>query len=73
MLGTSSTGLHLSRHSLMLVMTNGSTVSAASTVAVAADVHGQTCTRLDNGAILGQIIDGVGAEDTLTGLAGSGQ
>ena len=73
MLCISSTGLCLSLHSVVVVMTDGSTVSASSAVAVSANVHGKTGAGFNDSVVLSQIFDWVCAVDSLVGLAGLSQ
>lgn len=70
MLGIRSTGLRPSGNSIVVVVTNGCSVSTSSAVAVAANVHGQTSAGLNDDVVLAKILDGVCAVDALAGLAG---
>lgn len=54
----------------MVVVTDWSAISAASAVAVAANVHGKTGARLNDGAVFGEVLDGMSAIDALLSLAG---
>ena len=68
MLQIRSTRHHLPGHALVVVMTDRSAIGTASTVAVAAHVHGQTGARLNYGVVFGQVGDWVGAIDAGAGL-----
>ena len=61
---------HLPRHTLMMMMTNRTPISTASTIAVATHIHGQTRARLNHGVVFGQVGDWVGTIDAGAGFPG---